>query len=68
MITDDSELTRVITKRNILLKVINTDETVYTDQTGRLVPFQSSRGNTSLMVLMQITLTQNHDAITRITI
>ena len=45
VITDDSELTRVITK--ILVKVINADDIVYTDQTGRL-PCQSSRENTSL--------------------
>ena len=53
MITDDSELTRVITKHNILVKVINADETVFTNQAGQL-PCQSSRGNTSLMVYYDV--------------
>ena len=63
---NDSELTRAITKHNILVKVINTNETVYTDQTGRL-PVQSSRGSTSHMVYYDVDanfidakLLQNH--------
>jgi hypothetical protein len=50
---EDCELTRTITKHNILVKVINANETVYTDQTGRL-PIQSSKGNTSLMIYYDV--------------
>ena len=50
---DAVELTRTITKQNILIKVINASETVFTDQTGRF-PVQSNRGNTSLMVYYDI--------------
>ena len=48
-VADAVELTRTITKQNILVKVFNASETIFTDQTGRF-PVQSSRGNTSLMV------------------
>ena len=51
--SEESELTRTITKQNILVKVINASETVFTDQTGRF-PIQSNRGNTSLMVFYDI--------------
>ena len=50
---EDEELTRASTKQNILIKVINASEVVYTDQTGRL-PVQSNRGNTSLMVYYDV--------------
>jgi hypothetical protein len=50
---EDCELTRTITKHDILVKVINASETVYTDQTGRL-PIQSNRGNTSLMIYYDV--------------
>ena len=50
---DAVELTRTVTKQNILIKVINASETVFTDQTGRF-PVQSNRGNTSLMVYYDI--------------
>ena len=49
----DDELRRAVTKHHILVKIINADETVFTDQTGRL-PVQSSRGNTSLMVYYDV--------------
>ncbi len=49
----DGELTQAIFKQNILVKVINSNETVYSDQTGRL-PVQSSRGNISLMVYYDV--------------
>ena len=52
-ITEYEELTRSTSKHNILVKIINADETVYTDQTGRF-PVQSSRGNTSLMVYFDV--------------
>ena len=49
----DEELTRSITKQNIMVKIFNASETVYSDQTGRL-PVQSSRGNTSIMVFFDV--------------
>jgi hypothetical protein len=52
-IPEEEELTRVITKQNIMVKVVNATETIYTDQTGRL-PVQSSKGNTSLMVMFDV--------------
>ena len=52
-VDDAGELTRAITKHTILVKVINANETVYTDQTGRL-PIQSSKGNTSLMIYYDV--------------
>jgi hypothetical protein len=42
-----------LTQAVIMVKVINATETLYTDQTGRL-PVQSSRGNTSLMVVFDV--------------
>jgi hypothetical protein len=51
--TESVELTRTITKHNLLVKVVNATETIFTDQTGRF-PVQSSRGNTSLMILYDI--------------
>jgi hypothetical protein len=51
--TDDEELTCATSKQNIMVKVINADATVYSDQTGRF-PVQSSRGNTSLMVFFDV--------------
>jgi hypothetical protein len=47
--SEDIKLTRSISKQNILVKVINANEMVYSNQTERL-PVQSSRGNISLMV------------------
>ena len=41
--TVEIELTRTITKQNILVKVTNASETVFTDQTGWF-PVQSNRG------------------------
>jgi len=52
-VSDAVELTQTITKQNVLVKVINASETVFTDQTGRF-PVQSNRGNTSLMVYYDI--------------
>jgi hypothetical protein len=51
--SEDKELTRTVVKHNILVKVKNAQETVYTDQTGRL-PVQSSRGYTSPMVYFDV--------------
>ncbi len=51
--TEDVELTQAIAKQNISVKVVNAQETVYSDQTGRL-PMQSSQGNTSLMVYFNV--------------
>ena len=51
--TQDEELTRATTKQNIIVKVINAEETIYTDQTGKF-PVQSSRGHTSLMVYYDV--------------
>ena len=52
-VTEEEELTCATTKHNILVKIINAEETVYTDQTGRF-PVQSSKGNTSLMVYFDV--------------
>jgi hypothetical protein len=49
----DGELTRAISKQHILVKAINANGTVYSDQTGQL-PIQSSRGNTSLIVYYDV--------------
>ncbi len=49
----DVELTQTIAKQNILVKVVNAHETVYSDQTGRL-PAQSNRGNRLLMVYYDV--------------
>ncbi len=50
---DMIELTRTLAKHNILVKVINANQTVYSDQTGRL-PVQSSRGNQLLMIFYTV--------------
>ncbi len=52
-VSDAVELTQTITKQNVLVKVINASETVFTDQMGRF-PVQSNRGNTSVMVYYDI--------------
>lgn len=52
-VSEESELTRSITKQNILVKVINASEMVYTDQTGWF-PVQSNKGITLLMVYYDI--------------
>jgi hypothetical protein len=49
----DVELTWTIAKQNILVKVINAHETVYSDQTGWL-PVQSNRGNWLLRVYYDV--------------
>ena len=49
----DVKLNRTLTKHNILVKVVNAQQTVYSDQTGRL-PVQSNRGNRLLMVLYEV--------------
>ncbi len=49
----DVEPTRTIAKQNILVKVVNAHEMVYSDQTGRL-PVQSNRGNWLLMVYYDV--------------
>jgi hypothetical protein len=51
--SEDGELTHADIKQNIMVKIMNVDATVYTDQTGRF-PVQSSRGNTSLMVFFDV--------------
>jgi hypothetical protein len=51
--TEDVELTQEISKQNILAKVVNAQETVHSDQTGRL-PVQSIQGNTLLMVYFDV--------------
>jgi hypothetical protein len=51
--TEEEELTRAVSKQSIIVKTFNMDATVYTDQTGRF-PVQSSRGNTSLMVMYDV--------------
>jgi hypothetical protein len=51
--TEDVELTRAIAKQNIFVKVVNAQETVYSDQTGQL-SMQSSQGNTLLMVYFDV--------------
>jgi hypothetical protein len=51
--TEDVELTQAITKQNISVKVVNAQETAYSNQTGGL-PVQSSQGNTLLMVYFDV--------------
>ncbi len=51
--SDDTLLTQAVAKHNVLVKILNVNETVYSDQTGRL-SVQSSRGNTSLMVYYNV--------------
>ncbi len=50
---DDIELDRTLKKHNIMVKVIHTRNTMYTDQTG-CFPVQSSCGNKLLMVLFEV--------------
>jgi hypothetical protein len=52
-VTEETELTRTLAKQNIMVKIFNASETVYSDQTGRL-PVQSSRGNTSIMCFFDV--------------
>ena len=52
-VTEETELTQTLAKQNIMIKVFNASNTVYSDQTGRL-PVQSSRGNTSIMCLFDV--------------
>ena len=52
-LSEGTELTRKITKQNLLVKVFNASETVFSDQTGRF-PVMSNKGNTSLMVMYDI--------------
>jgi len=52
-VSERTELTRAVTKQNLLIKIFNASGTIFSDQTGRL-PVQSSRGNTSLMILYDI--------------
>ena len=52
-LSERTELTRAVTKQNLLIKIFNASGTIFSDQTGRL-PVQSSRGNTSLMILYDI--------------
>jgi hypothetical protein len=49
----DVELTHTSAKHNILVKVFNAHNTVYSNQTGRL-PVQSNKGNQLLMVYYHI--------------
>ncbi len=51
--TEDIELTQANAKQNIFVKVVNAQETVYSNQTGWL-PMQSSQGNTLLMVYFDV--------------
>ncbi len=51
--SEDEELTRATTKHNVMIKIVNADTTLYTDQTGRF-PIQSSKGNTSLMCTFDV--------------
>jgi hypothetical protein len=51
--SEDEELTRAVAKQNIMIKMVNASETIYTDQSGKL-PVQSSKGNTSLMVMYDV--------------
>ncbi len=53
LLSEDEELTRSVTKHSLVIKIFNAADTVYTDQTGKF-PVQSSRGNTSLMVMYDI--------------
>jgi hypothetical protein len=51
--SEDKVLTRAVAKHNILVKVLNAHDTVYSDQTGCL-PVQSNRGNCFLMVFYNV--------------
>jgi hypothetical protein len=50
---EDEVLTRAVAKHNILVKVLNAHNTVYSNQTGRL-PVQSNRGNCFLVVFYDV--------------
>jgi hypothetical protein len=52
-IDEDTALTQTLTKQNMFVKVINAENTVYSDQTGRF-PIQSSKGNRLLMVFYDV--------------
>jgi hypothetical protein len=49
----DVKLTHTSAKHNILVKVLNAHNTVYSNQTGRL-PVQSNKGNQLLMVYYDV--------------
>ena len=51
--TETNELTQALAKQSIIVKVVNVDTMVYTDQTGWF-PVQSNRGNTSVMVYYDV--------------
>ncbi len=51
--SEDKVLTRAVAKHNILVKVLNAHNTVYSDQTGCL-PVQSNRGNHFLMIFYNV--------------
>ncbi len=52
-VTDEFELRRSLTKQNLMVKVINAQQTVYTDQTGWFL-VQSSWGNRLLMLIYNV--------------
>ena len=49
---EDEELDRALATQNIMVKVVNATNTIYTDQTGRL-PVRLTHGNKHLMILKQ---------------
>ena len=51
--TETNKLSQALAKQSIMVKVVNVDATVYTDQGGRF-PVQSNRGNTSVMVYYDV--------------
>ncbi len=51
--SEDKVLTRAMAKHNILVKVLNAHNTVYSNQTGRL-SVQSNRGHCFLMVFYDV--------------
>ena len=53
IIDDSMDQTHHLSKQQVLVKVINATQTIYTDQTGRF-PVQSSRGNGLLMVIFDV--------------
>jgi hypothetical protein len=60
-VSKEEELEKASATHNIMVKVINANNTIYTDQTSRL-PIQSSHGNKHswfCLMLMQITLMLN---------
>jgi hypothetical protein len=52
-VTDKIELRHALTKQNLMVNVIDAQQTVYSDQTGRF-PVQSSRGNRLLMLIYDV--------------